>query len=105
MSPPLTCAAAGCDEPVLRSPGRRGRPPIYCSPSCRPSRQPGGRALTVEVALEDADGQATGRDWVVQMRRDNHTVVVSRGLGRLSAAAFADELRWFLGLSRQKGAT
>lgn len=94
MSPPILCAAAGCDNPVTRRPDHRGRPPIYCSPACRSSRtrRP---AVTVEITHDDTS-QQPGRDWVVQLRRGTRTVVVRQGLGRFSATAFAAELRTLL---------
>ncbi len=98
-----TCAGDGCDQLVPRPPGRRGRPPIYCSPDCRPSRRPLTDPLTVEVEPDDADDGGRGREWMVRLRRGGHIVVVHRGLGRLSADTVAHELRWFLGLSQQKG--
>jgi hypothetical protein len=93
MSPPVLCAAPGCENPVLRRPGQSGRPPIYCSPTCRPSyTRP---TVTVEVEQADGDDQP-GRDWVVRLRRGRRVVVLGHGLGRFSATAFASELRCFL---------
>lgn len=87
MSGPC-CAAPGCDNPVPRRPGQRGRPPIYCSPACRPSYvRP---ALTVEVERDERDED--GRDFLVRLRRGSAVVVVGRGLGRFSATALATEL-------------
>jgi hypothetical protein len=87
-----TCASAGCDNPVIRRPGRRGRPPIYCSPACRPSRAGGaGRhQISVEVDQQDAD-DGPGRTWVVTLRRGQRRVVVGRDLGRFSATALSGE--------------
>jgi hypothetical protein len=90
MSGPRICAAPGCTNEVLRRPGATGRPPIYCSLGCRPSKVP--NALAVDVEL-DEDTQETGRDWVVRLRRGSRSVVVGRGLGRFSAAVLAAELR------------
>jgi hypothetical protein len=92
MSAPVICAAPGCDREVVRYPGRIGRPPIYCSPSCRASylRPP----LSVEVDQDGAgEDERPGRDWTVRLRRGTDTVVVGRGLGRFSATALATELR------------
>ncbi len=91
MTPPPTCAAAGCDNPVARKPGRRGRPPIYCSPSCRPSRN--GNQVRVDV---DHDDGAAGRFWTVTLRRGGRRVVVGQDLGRISATMLARELRALL---------
>ncbi|HMK62684.1 MAG TPA: hypothetical protein VK386_03610 [Acidimicrobiales bacterium] len=102
--PETICAAPGCANPVLPRVGRAGRPPIYCSPACRPSgrQRPG---LVVELD-RDEDGADTTRDWVVRLRRGPESVVVGRGLGTLSARAFATELRSFLGVAgRQEGGT
>ena len=91
-----TCASAGCDNPVVRRPGRRGRPQIYCSPACRPSRTGANRnQITVEVDQQDAD-DGPGRTWVVTLRRGQRRVVVGRDLGRFSATALSGELRTLL---------
>jgi hypothetical protein len=91
MSAPVICAAPGCDRDVVRYPGRIGRPPIYCSPACRPTYvRP---ALTVEVDQDANEEEQPGRDWAVRLRRGRDTVVVGRGLGRFSATALATELR------------
>lgn len=90
------CAAAGCDNVVSRRPGRAGRPPIYCSPACRPSRSRPAVVVEVDHAEDDA-AAAAGRDWVVRLRRGGHAVVVQRGLGRFSATVLAAELRQVLG--------
>jgi len=93
-----TCAAAGCDNAVERHPSRVGRPPIYCSPACRPSRT--GRAarnqISVEVDQEDHDGDRPGRCWVVTLHRGHHSVIVGRDLGRFSATVLCGELRSLL---------
>jgi hypothetical protein len=97
MSAPITCAAAGCENPVLRRPGRRGRPPIYCSSSCRPTRTPPVLVVDVDQDEKDETEEAcSGRDWVVRLRRGQHAVVVARGLGRFSAMALVTELRSLL---------
>ena len=91
MSPPVICAAPDCDHLVVRHPGRVGRPPIYCSPACRPTHVPS--SLTVEVDHDDTTDEEPGRNWVVRLRRGSGTVVVGRGFGRFSASALATELR------------
>lgn len=96
-----TCASPGCDNPVVRKPGRRGRPPIYCSPACRPSRQGVGNQLDVEVD-HDGDDEAAGRFWTVTLRRGNRRVVVGRELGRISAAVLARDLRVLLHPARRQ---
>jgi len=89
------CAAPDCGNPVYRVPGARGRPPIYCSETCRPS--PGRHRVRLTVELERLDDDArSGADWVVRLRRGSRAVVVGSGLGRLSAAALAGELRSLL---------
>ena len=90
------CAAAGCDNEVTRRPGHVGRPPIYCSPACRPSRSRPAVTVEVDHADDEPDAQV-GRDWVVRLRRGRRAVVVQRGLGRFSAVALAGELRGLLG--------
>lgn len=100
------CAAAGCDNAVERHPGRVGRPPIYCSPECRPSRTgcTGPNQISVEVDQEDHDGDRPGRCWVVTLRRGTNSVVVGRDLGRFSATVLSDDLRGLLHpRTRQEG--
>ena len=107
MSGPA-CAAAGCDNAVERRPGRVGRPPIYCSPACRPSRTgcPGRNQISVEVDQEDDDTGLPGRCWMVTLRRGRNSVVVGRDLGRVSATLLYGELRALLqpGARRDGGA-
>jgi hypothetical protein len=107
VSGPL-CAAAGCHNTVDRQPGRVGRPPIYCSPACRPSRTgcAGRNRISVEVDEEDQDTEASGRCWVVTLRRGTNSVVVGRDLGRFSATVLSGELRALLqpGARRDGGA-
>ncbi|MFN2607355.1 MAG: hypothetical protein ABR511_05595 [Acidimicrobiales bacterium] len=92
------CAAAGCDNVVERHPGRVGRPPIYCSPACRPSRTGcvGRDKVSVEVDQQENDGDGSGRGWVVTLRRGTIAVVVGRDLGRFSATMLSGELRALL---------
>ncbi|MGH9277013.1 MAG: hypothetical protein ACRD12_02735 [Acidimicrobiales bacterium] len=104
MSP--TCASPDCDNPVPRRPGTLGRPPIYCSPACRPSRNGncGDRSITVEVDQQDDGGAGAGRSWVVRIRRAERSVVVGRDLGRFSATVLAGDLRAVLQpRTRQEG--
>jgi len=102
------CAAAGCDNTVERRPGRVGRPPIYCSPACRPSRTAcaGRNQISVEVDQEDDDSGRPGRCWLVTLRRGTNSVVVGRDLGRFSATVLSGELRALLqpGARRDGGA-
>jgi hypothetical protein len=96
------CAAAGCDNPVVRRPGRAGRPPIYCSPACRPSRT--RPTLCVEADPSDT-GEVPGRDWEVRLRRGQRTVVLRRGLGRFSATALANEIQALIAGERSSTVT
>jgi len=91
------CAADGCDNPVVR--GRRGRPQIYCSPACRPSRAP--RCAQGEITVEvdhphDDDGVVAGRTWVVRLQRGKRSVIVGQDLGRFSATVLSGELQRLL---------
>ncbi len=100
-----TCAAAGCDNPVSRRPGV-GRPPIYCSPACRPSRSPSAGQVSVDVHQDDDSDEGAGRCWTVTLHRGRRAVVVGRDLGRFSASVLSDELRTLLHpRSRQEGDT
>jgi len=99
-----TCASPGCDNTVARRPGQRGRPPIYCSPSCRPSRRAAGTQVLVEVDHHEEDDDGAGRLWTVTLRRGARRVVVGRDLGRFSATLLAGELRTLLHpRTRQEG--
>ena len=99
MSGDQICAADGCDNTVVRS-RRPGRPAIYCSAECRPSRIAApGPAVAVDVAQDEDDrddGSRAGRDWIVRLQRGHDSVIVGRDLGRFSALALAGELRRFL---------
>ena len=90
MSP--SCAAEGCDRPVIRRPGQRGRPPIYCSEECRPSRR-GVVRQGVVVEVEPVDDDAGDRSFVVRLRRGTRQVVVVDQVGRISAAVLASQIR------------
>jgi hypothetical protein len=107
MNTDLVCAALGCENRVTRRIGHPGRPPMYCSPECRPSRSGQSRqGLVVEVEAEQAsEGEAQGphRDWLVRLRRGGQSVVIRRGLGRFSAKAFATELHQLIAPTRQEG--
>jgi hypothetical protein len=86
------CAAPGCDNAVPLP--RRGRPAVYCSPTCRPSRGSRPSSLTVEVdhPEECSDGRAVARVWTVSLRRGRRRVVVAEDLGWPSANALASAL-------------
>ena len=92
MNPARTCASPACSNDVVRRPGARGRPRIYCSPACRPSRTASGRQLSVEMDQLDHDEDGAGRCWLVRLRRGNQAVIVGQDLGRFSATALYDDL-------------
>jgi hypothetical protein len=102
----IVCAAPGCDEMVSRQ--QRGRPAIYCSPSCRPAAR--GRAgvnVVVEVDHEPTpdNERPSGRVWLVRMRRGERSVVIAAELGRPSAEHLAGQLNELLATRRRvKGA-
>jgi hypothetical protein len=101
MSP--SCAAEGCSNPVPAK--RRGRPAIYCSPECRPSRR--NRGIVVEVVHPDesGDGRPAERVWTVRLRRGRRTVTLAGDLGWASATALSEDLlQLFSSSPRQKGA-
>jgi hypothetical protein len=75
VSGQLSCAAEGCDRPVVRRPGALGRPPIR-----------------VEIDKDDDSEIEHGREWTVRLRRGEQVLVVRSGLGRFSATVFATEL-------------
>ncbi len=91
-----SCAAPGCDRPVPR-PKRPGRPAIYCSPQCRPTRQrTGARRNTIAIEIEhpdvSPDGRPAERVWTVRLRRGQHIVVIADNLGWPTANALAHDL-------------
>ena len=86
----VVCAAPGCDNPVIRRPGQVGRPPIYCSATCRRSHR--RSSLSVDAG-PSGTGEDPGREWEVRLRRGERHVVVRHGLGRFSATALATEIR------------
>lgn len=91
-----TCARPGCGRALVRRP--RGRPPLYCSATCRQLAHRKGPIprLTVEVdALVDGErgGRPVGQVWLVRLRRGEVAVEVATGLGRPSAEHLARSLR------------
>jgi len=95
-----TCAAPGCENPVPRKP--RGRPSIYCSATCRPSRRSSG--IDVEVLRGDDDAGSAGRIWTVRLRRGARSVTVAESLGWPSATALAGDLYELLTSRRRREA-
>ena len=107
MNAERICAADGCDNTVVRL-RRPGRPAIYCSPDCRPSRTAGSGhpVVAVEVAQDDDhddNGSHHGRDWLVRLQRGHDSVTIARDLGRFSALALAGELRRLFAPARREG--
>ena len=101
---PRVCARPGCANPVTRVPGRPGRPPVYCSPGCRPSRARWSDTIAVDAEQVTGDGheqRATGRDWLVRVSRGQRSAVVAHDLGRFSATVLANELRSVLEPARR----
>jgi len=87
------CAAEGCSNPIVRP--HTGRPPTYCSPTCRPSAARGlGGHLVVEIDHEPTteDTRPTGRIWMVRLRRAGRFVTVAAEPGRPSADHLACQI-------------
>lgn len=68
------CARTGCPNPVPRNP--RGRPRLYCTPTCRMAahryHHPDRHApLTVEIdhGSTSSRGRPAGQVWLVRLRR------------------------------------
>jgi hypothetical protein len=103
MSAERRCAAQGCDNIVARR-HRRGRPPIYCSPECRPS---GRNSAPISVEVDQLDDEGNGaRSWVVRLSQGGRSVELGQGLGRFSAVVLATEVRELLGGGpRERGGT
>ncbi|HEV2810358.1 MAG TPA: hypothetical protein VGV93_08195 [Acidimicrobiales bacterium] len=103
-SAPPNCAREGCEEPVVRN--SRGRPAMYCSPSCRPSRRARRRPpVVVDVEHPDTspDGRPVQRVWTVALRRGMQTVTIADNLGWPSAHALARQLEELLGPLPHRG--
>jgi hypothetical protein len=96
-----SCAAPGCNNPVPCRPGP-GRPAIYCSPACRPSRTPRpGGPITIDVDHDDTPG---GAGWTVTMRRGTRAVTIATNLGRFSATLLREDLNRLMHPRREEGA-
>ena len=54
-----------CDNPAPGPDRPTGRPHIYCSPQCRPSRPPPRAPLTVDIHQDDND-ETNRRSWTVR---------------------------------------
>ena len=103
MSP--ICARADCDNLVVPT-GRPGRPPIYCSPACRPS--PSRHTTTSAIVAITHDpiergARPAGRIWRVQLQRGSSVVTLADGLGRPSADHLAREVSQLLSIPRAEG--
>jgi hypothetical protein len=84
------CANPACTNPL--PPRRRGRPPIYCTPRCRPSYQ--RPTLHVDVAHPDQhQPRPRGHHWTVTLRRGHRAAVIATDLGWASATTLADQIR------------
>jgi hypothetical protein len=99
---PAACARPGCGAPLVRK--ARGRPPLYCSATCRHlvARKGPAPRLTVEIDAEagDATGRPTGHVWLVRLRRGERSVEVATRLGRPSAEYLARQLRELIEVPR-----
>jgi hypothetical protein len=104
MTAAVTCAAAGCERPVLRT-NHTGRPAIYCSPACRPSRNRTPRRAQIVVDIEHPDTSPNGRPadrvWTVVLRRGEQRVTIADDLGWPTANALAQQLNRLLDTSPQ----
>src|SRR5258708_28058026 len=91
--------SAFSEQPVHRT-NHTGRPAIYCSPACRPSRNRTPRRAHVVVEVEhpdvSPDGRPTDRAWIVALRRGERHVVIADDLGWPTANARAPELNGLL---------
>jgi hypothetical protein len=88
------CAAPQCPNPLPERSGR-GRPAMYCSPTCRPTATKHQlRRIDVEVGHEPTDDgeRPSGRVWSVTLRRGSRSVMVAAELGRPSAENLASQL-------------
>jgi hypothetical protein len=93
---PVTCAAAGCGNPLPRRP--TGRPARICSAACRARahrhQNTAPDPITVEVdrGSTSSKGRAPDRQWLVRLRRDNQSVIIAIGLTRTNADHLAHQI-------------
>jgi hypothetical protein len=101
------CARPGCDRPARPFTGR-GRPPLYCSDTCRAraARRPDRGPVLVEITHPPTTRRQrpVGRVWTVQLRRGAQTVTVAADLGHTSARALADQIAEILHTTPTNGA-
>jgi hypothetical protein len=100
VSETRTCHADGCENPVPQRTGR-GRPFIYCSAPCRPtkSRKNPTPQLVAEIdhAPTAENARPAGRIWSVRLRRGQRTVTIAEELGRPSADHLVAQLNELIG--------
>jgi hypothetical protein len=83
-------------QALIRRPRQNGRPPIYCTPACRPSHKNHPQRGHISVELGQTDDDTTdnpGRSWTVTLRRGQRTVTIGHDLGRFAATALANDLQ------------
>jgi hypothetical protein len=104
---PNVCARPGCDRPPRPFTGR-GRPPLYCSDTCRhqAARRPDRDPVLVEITHQPTTRRQrpVGRVWTVQLRRGARTVTVAADLGHASARSLADQIAEILHTNPTNGA-
>jgi len=92
---PVTCAATGCNQ-TIRTAGT-GRPPRFCSTTCR-VRDHRHRHATGTISVEVDMGSATSRGrsperaWLVRIRRGDSYVIINTGLHRPTANRLAQQI-------------
>ncbi len=91
------CCAPGCDSLLPRQ--ATGRPARYCTAACRmrAHRHRHTRpepAVSVEVDMGSASSRGRRREsaWLVRLRRDQRTVIVTIGLSRPAADHLAEQI-------------
>ena len=92
-----TCSALDCDNTLAQR--ATGRPARFCSNACRTRfhRHQQLRLhspVTVEVDGGSASsrGRLAERGWLVRLRRDDRSVVVTIGLSRIGAEHLAEQI-------------
>jgi hypothetical protein len=83
-------------------PTTRGRPALYCGPSCRPSQKSKSIAIEVLNPDESPNGRPAERTWTVRLRRGKRFVVIANGLGWPSASTLARELNDFFEVQHRR---
>ena len=96
---PVTCAATGCNQTIPRA--GTGRPPRFCSTTCRVRdhrhrHAPDTISVEIDMGSATSRGRPPERAWLVRIRRGHTYVIVNTGLRRPAADRLAQQLTHLL---------